>query len=182
MRVLIEQELYQALSYAKSLDQDSGKRLMIQLEIDQPLLFNTVFKTFPGIIGERHQDLANLFMDLCFDVVGVYQKAFGSTPKFKDDPTWMERQAGLLDKELKPLMEGRHVSDQRSQRMKTDFFKPKPGEITQTGLMAFLYEAVDNFAEADGECDTTTVDLAKTMLFVVVRLFNNLYTPRPTLQ
>lgn len=180
MHELIAQELYQALEYAKSIDEDSGKRMMIQFEIDQPLFFQTVFNTFSSIIAERHQDLAHLFMDLSFEVLCVYQKAFGSMPKFNDDPTWMERQAGLLDKELKPLMEGKHISEKRSQQIKADFFKPKQGEIIQTGLVQFLNESVDDFASYN-VCDAATIDLSKTMLFVVVRLFNNLYT-RPTLQ
>jgi len=180
MHSLYTQELYQALEYARSQDQESGKRTMIQMEIDQPMFFQTVFKTFPSIIAERNEDMANLFMDLCFDVACVYKKVFGAMPKFKDDPTWMERQAGLLDKELKPLMEGRFVNDKRSQKMKEDFFKLKANEIAQNALLQFLNEGVDDLA-ADTQSDDSTVDLTKTMLFVVVRLFTNLYS-KPTLQ
>jgi len=180
MHELIAQELYLALEYAKSIDEDSGKRMMIQLEIDQPLFFQTIFNTFSSIIAERHQDIAHLFMDLSFEVLCVYRKVFGSTPKFSDDPTWMERQAGLLDKELKPLIEGRHISEKRSQQIKADFFKPKDGEIIQTGLVQFLNESVDDFVSYNA-CDAATIELTKTMLFVVVRLFNNLYS-KPTLQ
>jgi hypothetical protein len=180
MHSLYTQELYQALEYARSQDQESGKRTMIQMEIDQPMFFQTVFKTFPSIIAERNEDMANLFMDLCFDVACVYKKVFGAMPKFKDDPTWMERQAGLLDKELKPLMEGRFVNDKRSQKMKEDFFKPKANEIAQNALLQFLNEGVDDLA-ADTQSDDSTVDLTKTMLFVVVRLFTNLYS-KPILQ
>lgn len=180
MHELIEQELYKALEYAKSIDQDGGQRIMIQFEIDQPLLFQTVFNTFSSIIAERHQDMAHLYMDLCFDVICVYKKAFGVTPKFKDDPTWMERQVGVLDKELKPLLESRHMSEKRSQQLKEDFFSPKEGEIVQTSLVQFLNASVADFASYNN-CDETTVDLTKTMLFVVVRLLNNLYS-KPTLQ
>lgn len=180
MHELIAQELYQALEYAKSIDEDSGKRMMIQFEIDQPLFFQTIFNTFSSIIAGRNQDIAHVFMDLSFEVLCVYQKAFGNMPKFNDDPTWMERQAGLLDKELKPLMEGKNISEKRSQRIKEDFFRAKDGELVQVGLVQFLNESVDDFVVGNS-CDTATVDLTKTMLFVVVRLFNNLYT-RLTLQ
>jgi hypothetical protein len=176
MHTLYAQELYLALEYAKTMDQDSGKRIMVQLEIDQPLLFNTLFKTFPSIISERHDELANLFVDLCFDIVCVYQKSFGKLPKFKDDPTWMERQVMGLDKELKPLMEGRHISAKRSQRMKDDFFASKAGEVGQNGLVAFLHEAVDDFVAEDGNCDIAAADMAKAMLFVATRFFTNLYS------
>lgn len=180
MHELSEQELYLALQYAKNIDQENGQRIMIQFEIDQPLFFQTIFNAFSSIIAERQGDVAHVFMDLCFEVLCVYQKTFGNTPKLKDDPTWMERQANLLDKELKPLMEGRNMSEKRSQRIKEDFFKPKQGEIIQTGLVQFLNESVDDFASYN-TCDMSTLELTKTMLFVVTRMFNNLYS-KPTLQ
>lgn len=180
MHELIGDELYGALEYAKTMDQDSGQRMLIQFEIDQPLFFQTIFNAFSSMIAERNPDLAHFFMDLSFDVLCVYKKVFGSMPTFKDDPTWMERQAVLLDKELKPLMEGRNISEKRSKRIREDFFKPKQGEVIQTGLVEFLNESVDDFASYN-DCDAATIELAKAMSFVVVRLFNNLYT-KPTLQ
>lgn len=180
MHELNSRELKQALEYAKSIDEDNAKRMMIQFEIDQPLFFQTIFHTFPTIIAERNQDLAHLFMDLCFDISGVYKKAFGNLPKFKDDPTWMERQAGLLDKELKPLMQGSHLNAKRSEQIKTDFYTPKDGEILQSGLLDFLHQSADLFLQ-EHDCDESTIEMFKAMLFVVVRLFTNLYT-RPSLQ
>jgi hypothetical protein len=180
MHELTGQDLYLALEHAKSIDQDSGKRILIQFEIDQPLFFQAVFNTFSSIIAERQPDLANLFLDLSFEVLCVYQKAFGSTPKFSTDPTWMERQAKLLDKELKPLMDNKNINDKRSQRIKADFFKVKDGETSQTALVAFLNESIDDFVSYNPS-DEAAVDLSKAMLFVVVRLFNNLYS-QPTLQ
>lgn len=180
MHELTTQELYLALQYAKSIDEASGKKMMIEFEIDQPVFFQTVFNTFSSIIAGRHQELAHSFMDLCFDVLCVYRKAFGDMPKFSTDPNWMEKQIALLDQELKPLMEGKPLNEKRSQRMKDEFFAPKNGEIVQNGLVHFLNEAVDDFVTYNS-CDAAAAEMAKAMLYVVVRLFNNLYD-RPTLQ
>ena len=180
MHELIEQELYVALRYAKSVDEELGKRLMIQFEIDQPVLFQTLFNTFSDIIAQRHQELAYLFMDLCFETLCVYQQAFGKMPKFKDDPNWMERQVALLDKELKPLLTHKTADHKRSQRMKAQFFSEKDGEIIQHGLVRFLHQSVDEYVSTDSSCDPASVEMTKTMLFVVMRLFNNLYS-QPTL-
>jgi hypothetical protein len=177
MYELIERELYQALEYARNVDQDTGKQMLIQCEIDQPLLFQTIFKVFPSIIAEQNEDLANHFADLCFDVIAVFKKAFGTMPKFKDDPTWMERQAMLMDADLKPLIENKRVTKKASQQMKENFTKPKEGEIIQTGLVNFLNECVDDFASYN-TCNPSSIELTKTMLFVVVRLFNSLYSHR----
>jgi hypothetical protein len=175
MHELTQQELYLALQYAKSIDEESGKRLMIKFEIDQPMLFQTVFNTFSAIIGERHQEIAHIFLDACFEIFCIYQKVFGAMPNYHTNPTFMERQALLLDKELKPMMEGRHISEQRSQKMRTEFFTAKEGEILQTGLIGFYNETIDDFLTRN-ECDPSTIELTKTMLFVVMRLLNNLYT------
>ena len=81
MHELSERGLYQALEYAKSIDEASGKRIMSQFKADQPMFFQTIFGIFSTLIAQLNQDMAHLFMDLCFDVICVYQKAFGDTPK-----------------------------------------------------------------------------------------------------
>jgi hypothetical protein len=183
---LVERELYEALEYARSIDEENGKRILIQFEIDQPMFAQTLFNVFPSIIGDqsgdaKYQYLAQHFADLCFDILCVYQKAFGKMPRtFEDDPTWMEQQAGLLDTELAPflapLLEKKQLSEKASQKLKEEFFKPKEGEIHQRGLVDFMNMAVDHFAQESGEeFHDSMLDLSKTMLFVVIRLFNNLY-------
>ena len=179
MHELNAQELFLALQYAKSLDEETGKKMMIEFEIDQPLLFQTVFNTFASIIATRHQDMSHLFMDLCFDVLCVYRHTFGAMPKFSQDPTWMESQVMLIDKELKPLMKDGKINEKNDERMKQLFFSPREGETMQYGLLEFMHQAINQFVE-ENVCDNATAELTNAMLFVVVRLFNNLYT-QPTL-
>jgi hypothetical protein len=181
MHELVEQELYAALRYAKTVDEDQGKRLMIQFEIDQPVLFQTLFNTFASIIGDRHAELSHLFMDLCFETLCVYQHSFGKMPKMQSDPNFMERQIALVDKELKPLLTHKTADFKRSQRMKEKFFGEKDGETTQHGLVRFLNQSIDEYVSDDSSCDEASVEMTKTMIFVVVRLLNNLYS-KPTLQ
>lgn len=182
MHELIERELFEALEYARSVDQETGKRILIQFEMDQPMFSSTLFNVFPTVIDnqsneEKYQNLAQFFADLCFDVLCVYTKAFGKMPKFEDNTSWMESQAMLLDKELAPLLASSHVSEKAAKKMREDFFKPKEGEFIQTGLVQFLNESIDDFAKESGETyHDSMLDLSKTMLFVVVRMFNNLYT------
>jgi len=184
MHELIERELYEALEYARSVDGEMGKRILIQFEIDQPMFSSTLFNVFPTVIDnqsseEKYQNLAQFFADLCFDVLCVYQHAFGKMPRtFEDDSTWMESQAMLLDKELTPLLTSSNVSEKAAKKMREDFFKPKEGEFIQTGLVEFMNMSIDDFAQNSGdEYHDSMLDLTKTMLFVVVRMFNNLYTP-----
>lgn len=184
MHELIERELFEALEYARSVDEEQGKHILIQFEIDQPMFSTTLFNVFPSVIDNqsseiKYQNLAQHFADLCFDVLCVYTKAFGKMPNFDDDPLWIESQAQLLDKELAPLLASSKINEKAAQKMRDDFFKPKEGEFIQTGLVEFLNMAIDDFAKNSGDdYHDSMLDLSKTMLFVVVRMFNNLYTPK----
>ena len=173
MHELTERELYQALEYAKSIDEENGKRSLSQFEADQPLLFQIIFGIFPTIIAEQNQDMAHLFMDLCFEVICVYQKAFGETPKFADDPTWMERQAILLDTELLSLMQNQTIDETKRKKLQERFVKHNEHQV-QIGLVKFLNESIDEFASYHIS-RVPAIEFTQAMIFVVVRLFNSLY-------
>ena len=80
MHELTDHELYQALSYAKSLDEDAGRTIIVQCYLEQTALAETLFELFPSVIAEENEAMAHCFMDLCFDVLCVYQNAFGPLP------------------------------------------------------------------------------------------------------
>ena len=173
MHELTERELYQALEYAKSIDEEDGKKIMSQFEADQPMLFQTIFGIFPSIIADQNQDIAHLFMDLCFEVVCVYQKSFGDTPKFIDDPTWMERQAILLETELQSLMQNQPIDETKRRKLQDRFVKHKENQV-QIGLIKYLNESIDEFASYNVS-RVPAIEFTQAMIFVVVKLFNSLY-------
>lgn len=51
MHELSERGLYQALEYAKSIDEASGKRIMSQFKADQPMFYQTIFGIFSTLIA-----------------------------------------------------------------------------------------------------------------------------------
>lgn len=173
MHELSERELYQALEYAKSLDEASGKRIMSQFQADQPMLFQTIFGIFPTLIAEQNQDMAHLFMDLCFDVICVYQHAFGDTPKCLDDPNWMERQAILLDEELQAVIRNQAMDEVNRMNMQDRFVRNKENQV-QVGLIKFLNESIDEFASSHVS-RVPAIEFTQAMIFVVVKLFNSLH-------
>ena len=69
--------------------------------------------------------------------------------------------------------------EQNLERIARYCWRPKEGEFIQTGLVEFMNMAVDDFAKDSGDdYHDSMLDLTKTMLFVVVRMFNNLYTSK----
>ncbi len=173
MQDLTEQQLYQALKYAKSIDEESGKLIMSQFETDQPILFQTIFGIFPSILADNNQDMAHLFMDLCFEVICVYQNALGDVPKAIDDPTWMERQAVLLETEFQLLRQNVSVDNTKKSILQGHFIKDNENPV-QVGLVKFLNESIDEFASASVS-RVPFIEFTQAMIFVVVKLFNNLY-------
>ena len=173
MHELSERELYQALEYAKSIDEANGKRIMSQFQADQPMLFQTIFGIFPALITELNQDMAHLFMDLCFDVICVYQKVFGDIPKFLDDPSWMERQAILLDEELQAVIRNQGMDEVIRINLQDRLVRNKENQV-QVSLIKFLNESIDEFASSHVS-RVPAIEFTQAMIFVVVKLFNSLH-------
>ena len=80
MHELTDRELYQALGYAKSIGKETGKIILDQFQLYQTAMVQTIFGIFPVVIAEQKQDMADLFMDLYFDVICIFQNAFGPLP------------------------------------------------------------------------------------------------------
>jgi hypothetical protein len=59
-------------------------------------LAQTLFGIFSGVITEENQEMAYLFMDLCFDVLYVYQKAFGPLQNDMDFDCLLRTGAGAV--------------------------------------------------------------------------------------
>jgi hypothetical protein len=176
MHELTNRELYQALEYAKSMDESAGRKIMEQFGLDQTALAQTIFGIFPAVIAEQNQDMANLFMDLCFDVICVYRKAFGSLPPQKDmDLDWLEKQAMLLDAELQSLMTDKDMDEKIREKLQDRLRQRSLDETGQMGLVNFMNAAIDEFA-SENPVRVPAIKTTQTMIFVVIRLFNNLYS------
>lgn len=174
MHELNDQELYQAFAYARSLDENQGKQIMMQLAQDHPGFSQTLFGFLPAIIAEQNQDMAYLFMDLCFDVVCVFQYTFGNSPH-GNDPVWLEQQMMSLSADLQAL-NGSNMADEKLRKtLQERFTRPNQGEIAQTGLLKVLYEAIDEHA-ALNVSRVPAIAITQSLMSVVVKLIGHFYT------
>lgn len=179
MHELTERELYHALEYAKSIDDDAGRKIIEQFQLDQPALAETVFYIFPSVIAEENLDMSHLFMDLCFDVLCVFQKSFGPLPSQKDmDFDWLEKQAMLLDAELQSLIADKHMDEKIRSKLQDRLLQRSLNETVQMGLVNFMNAAIDDFA-SENTSRVPAIKTTQTMIFIVIRLFCNLYSHIP---
>jgi hypothetical protein len=176
MHELSERELFEALHYTKSIDQETGAEIIQQFQVEQAALAQTLFSIFPAFIAEQHQDMAYLFMDLCFDVLCVFQHAFGLLPSRSEmDVNWLERQAVLLDAELQALITDRPMDEKIRSKLQDRFERRSQEETAQTGLVNFMNAAIEGFASEDIS-RAPAIKITQAMIFVTIRLFSNLYS------
>jgi len=169
MHELTTPELYKALEYARSLDETEGKKIIQKFQTDQPILSQMVFSFFPMTISQQNQEMSHLFMDLCFDIICVYQHAFGKAPTQSQlSPEWLEQQAEFMSAQLQA------VTSQKGS-LQEHFEQQKDNQVNQPGLINFINDSIDEFAQEDKR-RKSTVKLTETMLLVVTHLFSNIYT------
>lgn len=176
MHELSERELFEAIHYAKSIDEETGAKIIGQFQLKQTALEQAVFGIFPGIIAEEDPEMSYLFMDLCFDVLCVFQNAFGPLPSQNDmDYDWLEKQTLLLNAELQSLAKERHMDEKIRSKLQDRFVNRSLEETTQMGLINFMNAAIDSFAlESSSRAPATKI--TQILIFIVVRLFSNLYS------
>ncbi|MGR9115402.1 MAG: hypothetical protein ACU85E_06520 [Gammaproteobacteria bacterium] len=176
MHELTEHELYQALEYAKSIDDATGRTIIEQFQLDQPALSEAIFYVFPAVIAEENMDMSHLFMDLCFDVLCVFQHAFGPLPSQNNmDFEWLEKQVMLLDVELHSLIANRHMDEKMRSKLQDRLLQRSLDETMQMGLVNFMNAAIDDFA-SENTSRVPAIKITRTMIFVVIQLFCNLYS------
>lgn len=176
MRELTKQELYDALAYAKSIDEELGRKIMENFQREQTGLAQSIFHIFPQFINEKNEDMAFYFMDLCFDVLCVFQHAFGQLPSQNEmDSDWLEKQAVLIDTELQALNDNTHMDEKIRSKLEDRFIERMIEDGTQTGLVRFMNESIDEFA-SESPSRVDGIKTTQTMIFIVIRLFSNLYS------
>jgi len=176
MHELTDRELYQALEYAKSIDEDTCGKIIEQFQLEQTALAQTIFGIFPDVIAEENQEMSFLFLDLCFNVLCVFQKAFGPLPSQNDmDIDWIEKQAVLLDAELQSLIKDKYMDDKIRSKLQERFLNRVIKDNPQMGLVNFMNAAIDDFA-SENPTRVSAIKTTQTMIFIVIRLFNNLYS------
>lgn len=159
MQELTDQQLFKALQFAKSQDQQAGRAILERFQASQPAFAQTLFSVFPSTIIDLDQGMAHLFMDLCFDVIAVYEHAFGKAPDQRlVGNRWFEDKARQYD------------PDRKDQTKPNDSANVLEQEH-QTGLVNFLHAAIDR----QPSDSVAAVRLAKTMIFTTVQLFDALY-------
>jgi len=158
MKQLPEQELYAALMYARNIKETDGKEIMQNFQHEQPVLAETLFTLFPAIIAEKNQDLSFLFMDLCFDMLCIFQHTFGKAPIQSDE--WLVMQMQAMELEFASLKSAKNSTSTTG--------------VTQIKLLQVFKEAIDDYA-SENPARTPYIPIAQSMITASIQLIEKLY-------
>ncbi len=178
MKPVTRQDVDEIVQWGRSLSEEQATRLLDHFEDHQGQLYNAIYGELSDAIAEDSVDMANLFMDLCFDVVLVYHRILGDVPKEPEDARWLGSKMALLDAELQSLSPESTMDSKLTSTLNERFVERCKEAGTPMALLDYLDEQVSHYASFD-PARAPAIALTNNLLFVVVRLMDSLYEYQP---
>jgi hypothetical protein len=175
VRALSKNEVAGLIQDGRKLSEKEGTDILDQFEKNQPQMYQAIFGKLSDGIAEENPDMANLFLDLCFDIILIYKIAFGNAPAKLRDKEWFNEKVALLDAELKSLNTEEPMSSKFKQRLSKRFVRRSIEAGVQLELLQHLDEQVRNYASFK-HSRKKAIHVTNNLLFVVVRLMDDIYS------
>ncbi len=174
MRVLSRKEINCILSDGKLLSGCEMTTILDEFENEQPEFYHAIYGRFSESIAEKNRDMANLFLDLCFDIIWIYRKAFGKPPILENGEEWMINAMSLLDAELKSLSENSPMNESLKSNLRTRLVKRSRDSAIQMEILEYLESEVIKYASFK-KARLAASEATNNFLFVVTRIMAELY-------
>ena len=100
MRFLEKDEVKKSIWRSRNAPENKITAILDELEKDHPEVYRLIYDEPYDAIASMNKDMANLYLDLSFDVVWVFRDAFGNPPSVENEEEWMLSKLSLLDAEL----------------------------------------------------------------------------------
>jgi hypothetical protein len=174
LRVLSRHEINNILRESKMLPEKHVTFILDEFESDHPEIYQAIFGDLSDGVAEINQDMADLFLDLCFDIIFIYRNAFGKLRKISNEEQWMMHSMSLLDAELKAISEDIPMERSLRNRLQKRFIKRIVESGIQMDLLNHLNTEVTKYASFNKKRQPA-IYVTNNLLFVVVRLMDALY-------
>jgi hypothetical protein len=148
--------------------------ILDEFQQDQPDLYAVIYGEPSDAVAEENKDMANLYLDLCFDVIWIYRDAFGKPPKVSSGKNVVMNSLYLLDWELKVFFRVTDMDETLRRSLEKRFFDRIVETGVQIELMRYLQDEAHKYASFKPE-RLTAVSMTYCLLFIFVRLMNDLY-------
>ncbi len=175
MRPLLRKEIDRMIAQGRMLPEKDGTAILDEFEEQQPDIYQAIFGELSDAIAEDNQDMADLFLDVCFDIIWVYRSAFGKPPVAKQDDDWVPNALALLDAELKSLLDDTSMHGKLRANLQERFIKRCIETGIQVELLKILTERVEKYGSLKRK-RRSVIPLTNNFLFIIVRLMDELYS------
>jgi len=170
-----QNQLEEIMSMGKVLPDDKIKEILDELQNKQPSLYRFIYGEPSDTINVLNHDMANLYLDLSFDVVWFFRNKFGKPPIVKDHEAWTIKKIALLDAELKSLTNEIPMDDKFRSSLQARLVKRSLESSIQMQLLQYIENQVEHYASFNRKREKA-IQLTRNLLFVLVRLLGDLYT------
>lgn len=174
LRVLTRSKIIEFIQEGKQLSPKVGTAVLDDFEKNQPYLYNAIFGELSDSIAKESLDMADLFLDLSFDIIFVYKKASGDKIAESRDESWFANKVALLDAELKSLDNGSAMNGKFRERLSNRFVERCVEAGVQLEFLSYLDEQVQHYASFKSS-RKKAIHVTNNLLFVVIRLMDDIY-------
>jgi len=158
----------------RMLSSQTVTEILDEFQRNQPDLYAVIYGELSDGLTKENTDMANLYLDLCFDVIWIYRDAFGKPPKVSSGKNVVMNSLYLLDSELKAFFKVTDMDETLRRSLEKRFFNRIVETGVQIELMRYLQDEVHKYASFKPERAIAT-SLTYCLLFIFVRLMNELY-------
>ena len=166
-------QLKDIMSLSKVLPGHEITEILDNLQNKQPSIYRFIYGEPSDAINELNRDMANLYMDLSFDIVWFFQNKFGKLPELVEEE-WVIEKFSLLDAELKSLTNEIPMNDKFRSNLQERFVKRSLDSSIQMKLLEYIENQVNHYVSFNQKREKAS-QITKNLLFVLVRLFGDLY-------
>ena len=175
--MLSREEINNFIQEGKQSSAKQGTAILDWFEKDQPHVYAAIFGEFSDDLAKENPDMANLFLDLCFDIIFVYKRAFGNTSDQSRDENWLVSKLTLLDAELKAIDNEAVMNGKFKERLSERFIERCIEAGIQLELLTYLNEQVYDYAGFK-PARMKAAHVTSNLLFVIVRLMDDIYSSK----
>ena len=177
MRLLSPKEIDRILALGRMLSDQEITTILDEFQEEQPEIYRAIYGEPSDDIAEQDPEMASLYLELCFDIIWIYRRAFGKPPKPLNKEQWVLDSLTLLDAELKSLCDDMPMNEVFRSTLQQRLIQRSIEAGIQTELIQHLEREVQNYASFKRQ-RRSAIDITRNWLFVFVRLMDDLYSKK----
>jgi len=166
MKIYSKLEIQKILNQGHALPYEAGSLVLDKFEENQPDIYRAIFGIFCQEISRINEDMGNLFIDLCFDIMWFYRSEVGDLPKIDTETSneWLK----AIDMEIKSISDQFPMDQEFRHFLKTRFVETAQEDHLQIELLGHLNKEIVKYVSFDQDRKSAE-SFTRNMIFIIAR-------------